>query len=144
MSARSIRTAMDVPRRTTRSCAAPRGMRTAGWSPRVAGSEGDPFLGEFVAHRHPRGARRRGRRRAGGRGSGRQPQRERRVVDVTRPTRGFLGRRQNRDPRLPPGQYDVGADWPVLTAEPTPRITPQDWTFTVDGHVESPTTWTWD
>ena len=32
-------------------------------------------------------------------------------------TRGFLGRSKNRDPRLPPGQYDVGSDWPVLTAE---------------------------
>ena len=36
---------------------------------------------------------------------------------MTRPTRGFFGRRQDRDPRLPPGQYDVGSDWPVLTAE---------------------------
>ena len=33
------------------------------------------------------------------------------------PTRGFLGRRRTAsDPRLPPGQYDVGGDWPVLTA----------------------------
>ena len=43
------------------------------------------------------------------------------------PTRGFLGRRRERDPRLPPGQYDVGRDWPVLTAEPTPRISPETW-----------------
>ena len=28
-------------------------------------------------------------------------------------TRGFLGRHQaQRDPRLPPGQYDVGNDFP--------------------------------
>ena len=34
-------------------------------------------------------------------------------------TRGFEGRRRPpRDERLPPGQYDVGSDWPVLTAEP--------------------------
>src|SRR5215217_273609 len=59
------------------------------------------------------------------------------------PTRGFLGRRE-RDPRLPPGQYDVGRDWPVLTAEPTPRISPETWSITVDGRVEQPTTWTWD
>ena len=58
-------------------------------------------------------------------------------------TRGFLGRRQ-RDPRMPPGQYDVGADWPVLTAEPTPRVTPETWSITVDGLVEQPTTWDWD
>ena len=57
-------------------------------------------------------------------------------------TRGFTGRRQ-RDPRLPPGQYDVGADWPVLTAEVTPRIEPERWTITVDGLVDTPTTWTW-
>src|SRR4029453_9882560 len=57
--------------------------------------------------------------------------------------RGSLGRRA-RDPRLPPGQYDVGKDWPVLTAEPTPRITPENWSITVDGLVEEPATWTWD
>jgi DMSO/TMAO reductase YedYZ molybdopterin-dependent catalytic subunit len=60
-------------------------------------------------------------------------------------TRGFLGRdRGARDPRLPPGQYDTGKRWPVLTAEATPRIDPTDWTFTVEGLVEHPTTWTWD
>ncbi len=38
-------------------------------------------------------------------------------------TRGFLGRaRPPRDERLPPGQYNVGKDWPVLTAEVTPRL----------------------
>ena len=64
---------------------------------------------------------------------------------MARPTRGFVGRRRPAQPdRLPPGQYDVGADWPVLTAEPTPRIAPETWTMTVDGQVESPTTWTWD
>jgi DMSO/TMAO reductase YedYZ molybdopterin-dependent catalytic subunit len=45
---------------------------------------------------------------------------------------------------LPPGQYDVGSDWPVLTAEPTPRVTPETWSITVDGRVERPTTWSWD
>jgi DMSO/TMAO reductase YedYZ molybdopterin-dependent catalytic subunit len=60
-------------------------------------------------------------------------------------TRGFEGRRRApRDERLPPGQYDVGADWPVLTAEPTPAIDVAGWTFTVDGLVENPVTWTWD
>ncbi len=60
-------------------------------------------------------------------------------------TRGFLGRNRGpRDPRLPPGQYDTGKSWPVLTAEATPRIDPEDWTFTVEGLVEQPTTWTWD
>ena len=58
-------------------------------------------------------------------------------------TRGFLGHRRQRDERLPPGQYDVGDDWPVLTAEVTPRIEPESWTLTVDGLVRTPTTWTW-
>ena len=60
-------------------------------------------------------------------------------------TRGFLGRNHGeRDPRLPPGQYDAGDDWPVLTAEVTPDLPTDTWTFTVDGLVEHPTTWTWD
>jgi DMSO/TMAO reductase YedYZ molybdopterin-dependent catalytic subunit len=50
----------------------------------------------------------------------------------------------DRDPRLPPGQYDVGSTYPVLTAEVTPRLSPQDWTLRLDGLVETPTTWTWD
>ncbi len=58
--------------------------------------------------------------------------------------KGFLGRlRQERDPRLPPGQYDVGSDWPVLTAEVTPRFDPERWTMTVDGLVERQRTWSW-
>jgi DMSO/TMAO reductase YedYZ molybdopterin-dependent catalytic subunit len=61
------------------------------------------------------------------------------------PTRGFLGRhRSTLGDRLPPGQYDVGRDWPVLTAEVTPIISVGAWSFTVDGLVEQPRTWTWD
>jgi DMSO/TMAO reductase YedYZ molybdopterin-dependent catalytic subunit len=60
-------------------------------------------------------------------------------------TRGFSGRWSgNRDRRLPPGQYDIGADWPVLTAEPTPRLDTATWTFKVEGLVRNPVTWTWD
>ena len=58
-------------------------------------------------------------------------------------TRGFKGRRA-RDPRLPPGQYDTGKDWPVLTAEVTPRLRPELWKFSMDGLVAHPTSWTWD
>jgi len=58
-------------------------------------------------------------------------------------TRGFVRRRES-DPRLPPGQYDVGTDWPILTAEVTPNLGPERWSVTVDGHVASPTTWSWD
>ncbi|HEX2577979.1 MAG TPA: sulfite oxidase-like oxidoreductase [Aquihabitans sp.] len=61
------------------------------------------------------------------------------------PTRGFSGRpRQPSDRRLPPGQYDTGADWPVLTAEATPRIDTASWTLRVEGEVQAPTTWSWD
>ena len=59
-------------------------------------------------------------------------------------TRGFLGRARKVDPRLPPGQYDVGDDFPVLTAEVTPRIVPERWSISVDGLVSTPSTWTWD
>ncbi len=59
-------------------------------------------------------------------------------------TRGFGGRaRRERDPRLPPGQYDTGADWPVLTAEVTPHFTLDRWDFTLDGLVDQSRTWTW-
>lgn len=59
-------------------------------------------------------------------------------------TRGFTGRnRSSQDTRLPPGQYDTGSDWPVLTAEATPRLSTDDWSFTVEGLVENPSTWTW-
>ena len=58
-------------------------------------------------------------------------------------TRGFRGRRP-RDPRLPPGQYDVGTDWPVLTAEATPALSTTTWSFNIEGLVEQPVKWTWD
>jgi len=60
-------------------------------------------------------------------------------------TRGFLGRgRAARDPRLPPGQYDTGRQWPVLTAEATPKLDTAVWTFAIEGLVERPVTWSWD
>jgi DMSO/TMAO reductase YedYZ molybdopterin-dependent catalytic subunit len=64
---------------------------------------------------------------------------------MTDATRGFFGRRRApRDPRLPPGQYDVGDDFPVLSAEVTPRIDTASWTMTIDGMVAAARTWTWD
>jgi DMSO/TMAO reductase YedYZ molybdopterin-dependent catalytic subunit len=64
---------------------------------------------------------------------------------VAKITRGFLGRRAaERDGRLPPGQYDVGDQWPVLTAEVTPRLATDTWTFAVEGLVGRPMTWTWE
>src|SRR5260370_697317 len=59
--------------------------------------------------------------------------------------RGFRGRGEaTRDRRLPPGQYDVGSAWPVLTAEATPRLSTDTWTFKIRGLVEQPTTWSGD
>jgi DMSO/TMAO reductase YedYZ molybdopterin-dependent catalytic subunit len=59
-------------------------------------------------------------------------------------TRGFRGRPHiERDPRLPPGQYDVGSGFPVLTAEVTPRLDTDKWTMTVDGLVGNVMTWSW-
>jgi DMSO/TMAO reductase YedYZ molybdopterin-dependent catalytic subunit len=60
-------------------------------------------------------------------------------------TRGFLRRGGgDRSNRLPPGQYDVGSAWPVLTAEATPSIDTEHWSLTVEGLVERSTTWSWD
>ncbi|WIE77088.1 molybdopterin-dependent oxidoreductase [Curtobacterium sp. MCSS17_007] len=58
-------------------------------------------------------------------------------------TRGFGGRRDDRDdPRIPPGQTLV-RDWPVLSAGATPDIEPADWSFSI--RTESGLrTWSWD
>lgn len=59
--------------------------------------------------------------------------------------RGFSGHRQGVDlrERIPPGQHLV-RDFPVLSAGPTPRISLDSWSFTLDGLVAAPVTWTWD
>jgi DMSO/TMAO reductase YedYZ molybdopterin-dependent catalytic subunit len=59
-------------------------------------------------------------------------------------SRGFRGkRRDTAEPgRLPPGQYLVN-DWPVLSAGPTPRVSLDQWTFTIDGEIDQPRRWTW-
>ncbi len=62
------------------------------------------------------------------------------------PTRGFTGRPRpssDRARRLPPGQYDTGSSFPVLTVERTPAVRLDDWTFRVEGHVAEPRSWTW-
>lgn len=47
-------------------------------------------------------------------------------------TKGFTGRRPppKLSDRIPPGQY-VTDGFPVLSAGPTPRITPANWIFTL-------------
>jgi len=60
-------------------------------------------------------------------------------------TRGFTGRESRvRASWLPPGQYDVGDGWPVLTAEVTPDLATNDWSFRVEGLVDREQQWTWD
>ena len=58
--------------------------------------------------------------------------------------RGFGGQRRAQREGLPPGQYDVGREWPVLTAEVTPQVDTARWTMTVDGLVATERRWTWD
>ena len=64
-------------------------------------------------------------------------------------TRGFVGRRQaqgssgDRASRTPPGQY-LTTDFPVLSAGPTPRTPLDRWTFTIEGQVREPATWSWE
>lgn len=58
-------------------------------------------------------------------------------------SRGFTGRRRDRDPRIPPGQY-LESDFPVLSAGPTPVVRTSAWRLdvrAVDGRVR---TLTWD
>ncbi len=57
-------------------------------------------------------------------------------------TRGFRGRRQDDDTRLPHGQY-LTRDFPVLSAGPTPRVPLDDWTFTVRTESQQTHQWTW-
>jgi DMSO/TMAO reductase YedYZ molybdopterin-dependent catalytic subunit len=60
-------------------------------------------------------------------------------------TRGFRGRRRDDVPRerVPPGQY-VTPDFPVLSAGPTPRVSLDDWDFTIVGEVDKLVRWSWD
>ena len=43
-----------------------------------------------------------------------------------------------------PASTTPATRWPVLTAEVTPKLDLAAWTFTIEGLVEQPTTWTWD
>ncbi|HTW83371.1 MAG TPA: sulfite oxidase-like oxidoreductase [Candidatus Sulfotelmatobacter sp.] len=59
-------------------------------------------------------------------------------------TRGFSGRRPSSDAakRLPPGQHLVD-DFPVLSAGPTPRVAPEQWSFTLKVGPKPVKTWDW-
>jgi len=60
-------------------------------------------------------------------------------------SRGFRGRRAaDVDPaRIPPGQY-VTADFPVLSAGPTPHTALESWDFSIVGELDEPRGWTWE
>ena len=59
-------------------------------------------------------------------------------------TRGFGGRQPPRDVanRLPPGQF-VTEDFPVLSAGPNPRISMDDWKFTLKVRAKPVAEWSW-
>lgn len=65
-------------------------------------------------------------------------------------TRGFVGRRDapgstesEMASRTPPGQY-LTTDFPVLSAGPTPRTSLERWSFSIEGLVREPVSWTWE
>jgi DMSO/TMAO reductase YedYZ molybdopterin-dependent catalytic subunit len=57
-------------------------------------------------------------------------------------SRGFRGKRPDEADasRLPPGQYRVDPDFPVLSAGPTPHTPLDEWTFSIVGEVAEPKT----
>ena len=57
-------------------------------------------------------------------------------------SRGFSGRRSETDVKLPPGQY-ITTDFPVLSAGPTPRVSLDQWEFTIDDSTGVLRRWDW-
>jgi DMSO/TMAO reductase YedYZ molybdopterin-dependent catalytic subunit len=61
-------------------------------------------------------------------------------------TRGFFGRQRapaGMADRLPPGQY-FEEGFPVLTAGATPQVPTSEWSFSIEGLVAEPHTWSWE
>ena len=60
-------------------------------------------------------------------------------------SRGFRrGRRNRSDGRLPPGQYDVGDGFPVLSAGPTPHTPLSGWDLSIHDETGGRVQWTWE
>ena len=57
-------------------------------------------------------------------------------------SRGFGARRRASEPQLPPGQY-LTDDFPVLSAGPTPRVSTQEWEFSIVSESGERTSWSW-
>jgi DMSO/TMAO reductase YedYZ molybdopterin-dependent catalytic subunit len=66
-------------------------------------------------------------------------------MSETPASRGFRGRqgREADTARVPPGQY-VTDDFPVLSAGPTPRLRPEDWSFALQHGGSVLAKWSWD
>ena len=58
-------------------------------------------------------------------------------------SRGFGGRRRESAAALPPGQY-LTTDFPVLSAGPTPRISLDEWEFTIRAEDGMTRSWSWE
>jgi DMSO/TMAO reductase YedYZ molybdopterin-dependent catalytic subunit len=56
---------------------------------------------------------------------------------------GFIGKRRTANPKLPPGQY-LTEDFPVLSAGPTPSISPATWEFYLVSETGATKAWTWE
>lgn len=57
-------------------------------------------------------------------------------------SRGFAGRRETTETKLPPGQY-LTKDFPVLSAGPTPHISLDKWEFSVTNEKGASKQWDW-
>ena len=70
---------------------------------------------------------------------------ERRFMEKTHISRGFIPKHQNQTPkdRLPPGQY-ITTEFPILSAGPTPRIKVADWTFALQLDGSLLRKWNWE
>lgn len=68
---------------------------------------------------------------------------ERKKADMAVISRGFGTRRRESDDRLPPGQY-LTADFPVLSAGPTPRVSTDTWEFVIVDRHDVRHTWSWE
>jgi DMSO/TMAO reductase YedYZ molybdopterin-dependent catalytic subunit len=62
------------------------------------------------------------------------------VIGIVSP--GFSGRRRDRAPDLPPGQY-LTKDFPVLSAGPTPQVSTEVWNFSITTETGEVKRWNW-
>ncbi|MBO0811758.1 MAG: molybdopterin-dependent oxidoreductase [Microlunatus sp.] len=57
-------------------------------------------------------------------------------------TRGFVGKRRDRDRDLPPGQH-LTDGFPVLSTGPTPRVRTDEWELFIRTGRDTSMRWTW-